>query len=84
MICQRCDVEHGATIHGLGRYSTSTIAEIRNGVCQHCDRAEQYQGFLYRRSGSYRRSEVEISVDDYGVGDDYKDTLFADMEGGEW
>ena len=83
MICQRCDVEHGATIHGLGRYSTPTIADVRDGLCQHCDRAEQYQGFLYRRAGSYRRSEVEISADWYGVQSEDEDTMFADTEGSE-
>ncbi|KKM24430.1 hypothetical protein LCGC14_1605180 [marine sediment metagenome] len=77
MTCQRCGMQHGATVYGLGRYSTATIAEIRNGVCQHCDYDEQYRGFLYRRAGD------EVSADDYGVGDDFRGTMFADMEGGE-
>lgn len=77
MICQRCGIEDGATIHGLGRYSTATIADVRNGVCQHCDLTEQYQGFLYRRAG------IDSDPDDYGVGDDYRGTIFADMEGNE-
>ncbi len=72
MICQRCGIEHGATVYGLGRYSTATIAEIRNGVCQHCDYDEQYQGFLYRRAG------LEVDADSYGVGDDYSGTMFGD------
>ena len=77
MICQRCDIEQGATVYGLGRYSTPTIADVRNGVCQHCDRGEQYQGFLHRRVG------LEVDADSYGVADDYKDTMFAEQEGNE-
>ena len=77
MICQRCDIEHGATVYGLGRYSTPTIADVRNGVCQHCDYDEQYQGFLHRRVG------LEIDADSYGVGDDYRGTMFAGQEGNE-
>ncbi len=77
MICQRCKVQHGATVYGLGRYSTPTIAEIRNGVCQHCDYDEQYQGFLHRRVG------LEIDADSYGVGGGYAGTLFEEQERNE-
>ena len=75
--CIECRVEHGATVNGLGRYSTATIAEVSGGSCQHCDYDEQYNRFLYRRAG------IEIDADDYGVGGDYKDTMFEDTEGGE-
>ena len=76
MICQRCKIAHGAPQRGA--YNAYRLAVVQSGMCELCVREIEYEAFLYRRAG------VDIaSADSYGVSDDYVNTMFADVEGGE-